>query len=116
LVYLDIWVKTFENAGWTRIEYPKSDNPLHIQNFTLPTPEYNNYHQYCSWTTKDYHAVINISIRDSFNYKHYVPKAERNKVKTAPDGYIVFIKITKKSQYPFIYNNKNNERVKNESK
>lgn len=94
--YLDQWVKTFEDAGWERIEYPKSAN---IQNFKLPTPKFYNLQQYCSWTTNEYKAVIRVSLRNNKNYKNYVLKAERKNIKSTPDGYIAFIEITKNSQY-----------------
>jgi hypothetical protein len=116
LEYLEKWVKTFEDAGWQRVEHAKSDNPLHIQNFMLPTPEYNNYHQYCSWTTKDYHAVIRVKLRAPFNYEYYIPKEQRNKLKTPPDGYMVFIHISKKSQYPDFYKDEINNKVTHEAK
>ncbi len=110
-VYLNKWVKTFEDAGWERIEYPKSDDPTRIQNFSLPTPKSNSYHQYCSWTTKEYAAVITLALRDRSDYISYIPKAERKNLKTSPDGYIAFIKIVKKSQYPHFYSIKKDKEV-----
>jgi hypothetical protein len=101
--YLNQWVKTFEDAGWKRVEYPKSDNPRHIQNFSLPTREYNVESQYCSWITKEYKAVIRVRLRHNYHYINYVPKAERKNIKETPDGYIAFIEIIKKSQYPYSF-------------
>ena len=100
--YLDEWVKTFEEAGWIRKEYSKSDNPYHIQNFKLPTPKYDYEHQYCSWTTNEYKAVIRVRLRNGKFYEHYVPKKERKNIKVTPDGYIAFISIYKKSQYSYL--------------
>lgn len=110
-IYLNKWVKTFEEAGWERIEYPKSDDPTRIQNFSLPTPKSNSYHQYCSWTTKEYKAVITLILRDPSRYKSYIPKAERKNLKISPDGYIAFIELTKKSQFPHYYSLQKNKEV-----
>jgi hypothetical protein len=97
--YLNQWVKTFEDAGWKRVERPKSDNPLHIQNFVLPTAKYKNRHHYCTLTTDEYEAVIEVYIRNNAQYERYTTKAERKDLKVYPDGYIAFIEITKNSQY-----------------
>lgn len=97
--YMNQWVKTFDDAGWKRVEYPKTDDPRRIRHFTLPTAEHNSHHQYCSWETNKYKAVIRVSLRDNKDYKYYVPKAERKNIKISPDGYIAFIAITKNSQY-----------------
>jgi hypothetical protein len=97
--YLDNWVDVFENAGWKRVEHPKNDDPRYLQNFSLPTPKYNSYHQYCSWKTEEYEAVITVELRDPSDYKYYVPKAERKNIKTIPNGYIAFIELFKKSQF-----------------
>ncbi len=97
--YLDQWVKTFEDAGWKRVERPKSDNPLHRQNFVLPTTLYKNRHHYCTLTTDEYKAVIEVHIRNQKDYIYYVPKAERKNITVYHDGYIAFIEITKNSQY-----------------
>ena len=98
-IYLDKWVKTFDDSGWTRIKYPKSNNPNHIQHFTLPTPEYNYSHEYCSWKTQKYKAVIKIRLRDDKDYIDYVPKADRKNIIKTPHGYIAFIDITNNAQY-----------------
>lgn len=102
--YLDQWVQIFENAGWTRVKRPKSNNPSHMQDFTLPTAKNNgpNY-EYCVWTTKEYKAIINVTMRDSDHYKNFVPKAQRKNITNIPNGYISFITISKKSQFPNIY-------------
>jgi hypothetical protein len=97
--YLDQWVKTFEDAGWKRVERPQSDNPRRMQNFTLPASKHDYYHQYCSWTTDEYEAVIEVYMRNREDYKYYIPKAERKNIKIYLDGYIAFIEITKNSQY-----------------
>lgn len=97
--YLTNWVNTFEKTGWKRKEYPKSDDPKRIQNFALPTPEYNYPRRYCSWDTNDYEAVIEVSLRNKKFYPSYAPKEERKNITFTPDGYIAFITIYKKSQY-----------------
>ena len=98
-VYLNKWDEIFEKAGW------KSDLQIK-QRFTLPTRQSSyNFHRYSVWETNDFKAVISVSVRDSDFYPSYVPKAERKKIKTVPPGYIVFIEIYKKSQYPSIYKN-----------
>ncbi|MBS0288250.1 MAG: hypothetical protein JSR17_13205 [Proteobacteria bacterium] len=91
--YLDGWVKKFEDAGWKREEYPKSDKPRSIQNFSIPTSEHNYRKQYCSWKTKGYKAAIYVTLRDNEDYKYYLPKKERKDIKEKPNGYIAFIDI-----------------------
>jgi hypothetical protein len=95
--YLDGWVKIFEDAGWKRVEYPKTDDPLRKQNFSIPI-EKNQRHQYCSWKTKDYKARISVTLRDNFNYSSYVPKKDRKNIKEIPNGYIAFIRIERNDE------------------
>ncbi len=94
MIYLEKWVKTFENAGWKRMEYQKSKNLHRVKNYTLPMQKYNAY-----WMTKDYKVNFRISLREPSGYKYYIPKAERKNLKTSPEGYIVFVNITKNSAF-----------------
>jgi hypothetical protein len=91
--YLDGWVKKFEDAGWKRVEYPETDDPRRIKNFTIPTPKYDHKKQYCSWKTNKYRASIYVTLRDSDDYKYYLPKKDRKHITEIPSGYIAFIHI-----------------------
>ncbi|MBS0288249.1 MAG: hypothetical protein JSR17_13200 [Proteobacteria bacterium] len=91
--YLNGWVKKFEDAGWKRVEYQKSDDPRKIQNFSIPTHNNNHEKQYCSWKTSKYRGAIYVTLRDSEDYQYYIPKKDRKNIKEKPDGYVAFIHI-----------------------
>ncbi|MFI4937774.1 MAG: hypothetical protein ACHQJ6_04610 [Candidatus Berkiellales bacterium] len=104
-VYLETWAKIFQDAGW-------KSNPQTRQNFTLPTPQSAHHSdQYGSWATKKYEAIIDVRCRDSRFYESYIPKAERKNVKNTPAGYIVFINIYKKSEFPDSYKTERQKEV-----
>jgi hypothetical protein len=113
IAYLTTWANLFEKAGWEREKNPPLNQHDMIENFLLPTSKHNGLSYCCSWDTDEYEAVIQIDLRNKEQYKRsYVPKKERKKITFTPDGYIAFIIISKKSQYPTIYNTNQKKKVK----